>query len=113
MIAVFHKARHRLTFLQWCAAYDRWAVAAAACSPPQLEYAAALAHKDVVLEVCRYLCVFALACFIMLLSRFALKRGPKVGNSGLVLSMTVWLASHGRSAQQPKRLVSVMLCQTS
>ena len=38
------KAKPRLTLLQWEAAYDRWAVAAAAAG--LLSYAAALKHKD-------------------------------------------------------------------
>ncbi len=43
------RSKQKLSLLQWTAAFDRYAVAAASCG--QMSYASALAHKDVVLQV--------------------------------------------------------------
>ena len=45
------KNRHKLTLLQWEAGFDRWALSAATSNPVQLEYTAALAHREVVRQV--------------------------------------------------------------
>lgn len=45
--------KHRLTILQWVAAFDRYAIAATVAG--DLSFASASAHKDVVLQACTYI----------------------------------------------------------